>query len=153
MVRRTTRTPTKARVKKAPAKAPVKAAPSRSNDPLGASSMQRLKGVHPELQKLVLAVAAKHPGQFIVTEGLRTRARQVMLKNQGKSRTLNSKHLTGHAVDIAVYHGGKISWNREHFTPVINSFNAEAQRLGLRGRLAFGHDWASFPDSPHIQIA
>jgi peptidoglycan L-alanyl-D-glutamate endopeptidase CwlK len=42
------------------------------------------------------------PLDFSITEGLRTKERQKELFSAGKSQTMNSRHLTGKAVDIAV---------------------------------------------------
>lgn len=61
----------------------------------------RLQGVHPDLVRVVELARKSVP--FIVTEGIRTRARQVDLVARGASRTMNSRHLTGHAVDLAYW--------------------------------------------------
>jgi hypothetical protein len=43
-------------------------------------------------------------------EDLRTRERQAALVARGASRTMNSRHLTGRAVDLVALGGGEISW-------------------------------------------
>lgn len=60
--------------------------------------MARLAGVHPDLVRVV--VRARAAEAFTVIEGLRTAERQAVLVAQGASKTLNSRHLTGHAVDL-----------------------------------------------------
>ena len=82
---------------------------------LSARSWERLEGVHADLVKVV-ELAALGPVGFVVTEGLRTRERQATLVMAGKSRTMNSRHLTGHAVDLAVVlPGNVISWDKEDY--------------------------------------
>lgn len=60
----------------------------------------RLRGVHGDLVRVVERAAEISPIKFQVVEGMRTLARQKQLKAQGFSKTLNSRHLTGHAVDL-----------------------------------------------------
>lgn len=62
-------------------------------------SAQRLKGVHPDLVKAVRH-AAHTVGGFSVIEGLRSVERQRELLKAKKTRTMNSRHITGHAVDL-----------------------------------------------------
>ena len=61
-----------------------------------------LEGVHPDLVKVVHRAAALSDIDFTVLEGLRTVARQKQLVKAGASKTMNSRHITGHAVDLAV---------------------------------------------------
>ena len=68
---------------------------------LSARSRARLQGVHPALTAVVEAAIARTPVDFMITEGLRTAARQAALVKAGASRTTRSRHLTGHAVDVA----------------------------------------------------
>jgi len=66
---------------------------------LDARSIRKLEGVHPDLVRL--AHAASEGMSIIVTEGLRTPEKQAQLVKAGASQTLRSRHLTGHAVDLA----------------------------------------------------
>ena len=63
-------------------------------------SMERLEGVDERLKAIVIECAARCPYPFNVSEGLRTKEQQREYVRQGKSRTMNSKHLTGRAVDL-----------------------------------------------------
>ncbi len=74
---------------------------------LSERSCARLKGVHPDLVGVVLEALAVSPINFMVTEGLRSPRRQAELVRAGASRTLNSRHLTGHAVDLAAFVDGR----------------------------------------------
>ena len=67
---------------------------------LSEKDLKVLSVVHPVLEKLVKEAAKHTEVPFMVFEGVRTLARQKKLKRQGKSKTLRSRHLTGHAVDL-----------------------------------------------------
>lgn len=70
---------------------------------LGTRSKNNLKGVHTDLKKIVERAITTSTQDFTVIEGRRTKARQRELFKSGFSKTMNSRHLTGHAVDIIPY--------------------------------------------------
>ena len=70
---------------------------------LNETSKKRLVGVHPDLQKVINKAAELSDIKFVVTEGLRSVERQRQLVKAGASKTMNSRHITGHAVDLAVW--------------------------------------------------
>lgn len=74
---------------------------------LSQRSRARLAGVHPDLVAVVEAAIRRTEVDFMVTEGLRDPGRQAALVRAGASRTLNSRHLTGHAVDVAALLEGR----------------------------------------------
>lgn len=110
----------------------------------------RLEGVHADIVRVIERAAAMTTVPFVVLEGLRTRQRQRELVARGASRTMNSRHITGHAVDIAPLVDGEVSWDWSDYyvlAPVIK----EAARLeGVP--LEWGGDWKSFKDGPHWQL-
>ena len=63
---------------------------------------ERLAGLNDDLVKFVKVLAEKHPVDLFIVQGLRTKAQQAILVQGGHSTTMNSRHLTGHAVDIAL---------------------------------------------------
>lgn len=67
---------------------------------LNERSRKNLVGVHPDLVRVVERAAELSSVPIVVTEGLRNLDRQKKLVAAGKSKTLNSRHLTGHAVDL-----------------------------------------------------
>jgi peptidoglycan L-alanyl-D-glutamate endopeptidase CwlK len=77
---------------------------------LSARDLLRLHGVHEDLVAVVRRAHDFMPADlgFIVTEGLRSAERQAQLVRVGASRTHNSRHLTGHAVDLAVTLHGEV---------------------------------------------
>ena len=117
---------------------------------LSEKSLRRLDGVHPDLVKVVKRAIEITPVDFVVIEGLRTKARQAYLLDAGKSRTMNSYHLTGHAVDIAPIVDGKVSWDWKYFHVLSDAMKQAASELGVE--LTWGGSWKTFPDGPHFQI-
>ena len=115
---------------------------------LGLRSKQRLSGVHPDLVAVVELAISKSEQDFSVTEGIRHIERQRMLVATGKSTTMNSRHLTGHAVDLVPY---PVSWDWEHFYPIADAMQAAAEELGVD--LEWGGDWKTFKDGPHFQLS
>ena len=117
---------------------------------LGARSRARLKGVHPDLVKVVELALTYSPLDFTITEGLRTRARQQVLFNEGASKTMNSRHITGHAVDFAVLVGGKVRWDWPLYGRVAEAFKRAAKELNVP--IIWGGDWKSLRDGPHVEL-
>ena len=78
---------------------------------LSKRSKGRLSGVHPDLVKVVNRAIEITEVDFGVTEGLRTTERQKELVASGASKTMNSRHITGHAVDLVAYLGNEVRWD------------------------------------------
>ena len=115
---------------------------------LGQRSLQNLSGVHPDLVAVVKRAIELTEQDFTVIEGIRNIDRQRKLYRTGKSKTLNSRHLTGHAVDISPW---PISWEWEEFYPIEEAMKQAASELDVD--LEWGGDWKSFKDGPHWQLA
>jgi peptidoglycan L-alanyl-D-glutamate endopeptidase CwlK len=119
-------------------------------------STDRRAGVHPDLLRLADAVLQAAPWPLRVTEGLRTLERQKQLLAAKATKTLNSRHLTGHAIDVVPYidldRDGKIEteelYNGRLFDILIPIAKQEAERLNIK--TTFGYDWGW--DSPHWQL-
>ncbi len=116
----------------------------------GAASKARLREVHPDLQRVAYLALSYSPHDFTITEGIRTLARQKQLKAAGASQTLNSRHITGHAIDFAVLVGGKIRWDWPLYGPVADAFKRAAKELGVP--IIWGGSWKSLRDGPHIEL-
>lgn len=114
---------------------------------LGNKSRRRLYGVHPDLVLVINKAIEITTQDFTVLEGLRTVERQQQLYNTGKSKTMNSRHLTGHAVDLAPW---PISWDWEYFYPIAEAMKDASDEVGVP--IEWGGDWKSFPDGPHFQL-
>jgi peptidoglycan L-alanyl-D-glutamate endopeptidase CwlK len=113
-------------------------------------SLNNLKGVHPDLVRVVHRALALSPLDFVITEGLRTKARQAQLVEAGASRTMNSRHLTGHAIDYAVLVGGKVRWDWPLYRQMADVFKRAAVEKGVP--IVAGADWVKFRDGPHIEL-
>jgi hypothetical protein len=109
--------------------------------------MQNLSGVHPDLVAVVKRAIEVTEQDFSVIEGVRNINRQRELVKAGKSTTMNSRHLTGHAVDIAPY---PLSWDWDYFYPIADAMKQAAEELEVD--LEWGGDWESFKDGPHWQL-
>ena len=117
---------------------------------LSERSLKRLVGVHPRLVALVREAAALSPVEFMVTEGLRTPERQAALVRAGASRTKRSRHLTGHAVDVAALVDGQVRWDWPLYPRIAAAFKAAAARQGTA--MVWGGDWATLRDGPHFEL-
>ncbi len=117
---------------------------------LGQRSLSRLEGVHPDLVRVVKKAAAMSSLDFTVLEGLRTAARQKQLMDLGATKTMNSRHLTGHAVDLAPMVGGTVRWDWPlyHQLAVIVKDAAKAENVPIQ----WGGDWRTFKDGPHWEL-
>jgi peptidoglycan L-alanyl-D-glutamate endopeptidase CwlK len=117
---------------------------------LSQRSKDRLKGVHPDLVKVIEEAIKESPLDFSISEGLRTKERQKVLFDEGKSQTMNSRHITGHAIDFAVLKDGEVTWDFKYYQLVADHIKAVAKALDVP--IVWGGDWKSFRDGPHIEL-
>ena len=91
----------------------------------------RLAGVHPDLVRVVRNAAAGG-AVFRVVEGMRTVKRQRDLVASGASQTMDSRHITGHAVDVVpLDSAGNVSWAWGLYFPLADAFRAAAIAEGV----------------------
>jgi len=120
---------------------------------LNTASIAKLKGVHPDLVRVVLRCAEDWKDAdtgFIVTCGTRTLAEQKVLVAKGASKTMRSRHLTGHAVDLAATIDGKVRWDWPLYDRLAKAMKAAAKAEKVP--LEAGADWVKFRDGPHFQL-
>ena len=117
---------------------------------LGKRSQERLAGVHPDLVRVVERAITLTTVDFTVLEGLRTPERQAQLVKAGASQTMNSRHLTGHAVDLGAWVGGQVRWDWPLYHKIAKAMKMAASDLEIA--IEWGGDWQSFPDGPHWQL-
>ena len=117
---------------------------------LGTRSRKNLAGVHPDLVRVVERAIELTPIDFTITEGLRTKARQKELVAAGASQTMNSRHITGHAIDFAALIGGKVRWDWPLYPRIAAAFKQAASELNVP--IVWGGDWATLIDGPHIEL-
>lgn len=135
---------------------------------LGSKSKQTLKGVHPNLVRVIERAIQLSSQDFTVLEGIRTPQRQEELYAQGRTKpgpvvtwTLKSRHFIqadgwGHAVDLAPY---PLDWNDlSKFEAIADAMFQASKELGTP--LRWGADWDSDgrprergeTDSPHFEL-
>ena len=118
---------------------------------LSERSLRKLEGVHPDLVKVVKRAIEITEIDFAVTEGLRTKQRQEELVKAGASKTMKSRHLTGHAVDLAAVIGSEIRWDWPLYQKIANAVKKAAYELDVP--IEWGGEWKTFRDGPHFQLA
>jgi peptidoglycan L-alanyl-D-glutamate endopeptidase CwlK len=115
---------------------------------LGTRSLQSLSGVHPDLVAVVKLAITITEQDFTVIEGIRNINRQRELYKAGKSTTMNSRHITGHAVDMVPW---PVDWNDlERFEVMSEAMKQAAEELDIP--IVWGGDWKSFYDAPHFEL-
>lgn len=118
---------------------------------LNARSMRSLDGVHEHLVRVV--IKASERCDFLVTEGLRTPERQRELVKIGRSKTTNSRHLYGLAVDLCDMDG---KYDIPDMEEIARAMKMAALELDIP--IEWGGDWRKKPtdrigwDSPHFQL-
>ena len=117
---------------------------------LGKRSLERLEDVHPDLVEVVKTAIDITEVDFTVLEGLRSTERQRKLVAKGASTTMNSRHLTGHAVDLGAWVGGTVRWDWPLYYKIADAMKQAASELDIP--IEWGGDWKSFKDGPHFQL-
>ena len=116
-------------------------------------SLKALAGVHWALVALYddLCAEAAQRGLFVVvTEGVRSEKRQLELVRSGVSLTLQSKHLTGRAIDIAIFlSDGSVTYQPAPYAALASAV------LGLEQDppLKWGGNWPKLRDYCHFEVA
>lgn len=114
-------------------------------------SLNNLIDVHPDLIAVVERAIQLTQVDFVVTEGIRSPERQARLVKAGASKTTKSRHLTGHAVDLAALVDGDVRWDWPLYTQIAAAMKAAAKSLGIT--ITWGGDWKSFKDGPHFELS
>lgn len=125
---------------------------------LGAGSLTNLEGVHDDLIRVVHRAIRMTTVDFSVTEGLRSKEDQMALFQSGASRIMNSRHLTGHAIDLAPWVAGRTRWDWPLFFPIANAMKMASLEENVLIR--WGGDWdgdgdtedETFKDGPHFEL-
>lgn len=117
---------------------------------LGKRSLSKLQGVHPDLVRVVKRAIELTETDFVVTEGLRKLARQKELVAAGASQTMKSRHLTGHAVDLAAVVGSQVRWDWPLYAKLNDAMQKAAAECGVP--VEWGGLWATLKDGPHWQL-
>lgn len=125
---------------------------------LTAADHAKLRGVHPDLVRVLVRAASISPVPFRITEGLRSYERQKQLVAKGASKTLKSRHLTGHAVDLVplvdMNGDGRFSADELYHWPLYFKLAPYIKQAAKDERvpIEWGGDWRTFKDGPHWQL-
>lgn len=121
-------------------------------------SLKNLMGVHPALRKVMDRALRESPLDFVIVEGLRTPQRQRELVRVGASKTLNSRHLTGHAIDLYAWvdmdRDGKVTFEEMANPRLLNTIAMAVKAAAVAENIpvVWGGDWRKFKDMPHFEL-
>lgn len=113
-------------------------------------SIKNLGGVHPALVNVLERALMISAVDFGITQGLRTIEEQKENVAKGASQTMNSRHLTGHAVDVLAYPDGKASWDWEHYEKINEAVQTAA--LEHKVPVIWGGSWTTLKDGCHFEL-
>ena len=122
---------------------------------LGKKSLRELQGVHPALVATVKRAIQLTVQDFSVHDGIRTLEDQQRLVLSGASQTLESRHITGHAVDLVPYVNGKLRWEWPPIYLIAAAVRVAANELGtpIRWGGAWDIDFTASTESPEDLVA
>ena len=106
---------------------------------LSQRSLDRLDSVDPDLIKVVKYAIGVTKVDFGVIEGVRTLEKQKELVAAGASKTMNSKHLKGLAVDLMACVGGRGCWELKVYDDIADAMKRGAIEYGVP--IVWGASW------------
>jgi peptidoglycan LD-endopeptidase CwlK len=98
---------------------------------LSKRSLDKLEGVDKRLIAVVKHAITVTKVDFGVICGLRTVEEQKELVAKGASKTMNSRHLGGFAVEFMVYIGSRGSWELNLYDEVADAMAQGAHEVGV----------------------
>lgn len=109
-----------------------------------------LQGVHPDLAAVLEKAREYGTIDFQVISGVRTEEQQAELVDHGGSGTLDSRHITGHAVDLVPTIHGKPRTDYLLFRQLWETIYRAAEEL--RVSVEWGGNHPSTPDVGHFEL-
>lgn len=120
---------------------------------LDAKTKKFLQGVHPLLAACFVLAVSTSPTKVAITSGLRTYDEQLALFKAKKTPTMNSAHLLGLAIDVAIYstQDGKtrLTWDLPWYEDFAKRMKWASDMMGIS--ITSGCDWKS-RDCVHFQL-
>lgn len=117
---------------------------------LSRASLGKLGAVHPDLIRVVKRAIEITTVDFGITEGLRSVDKQKKMVAEGKSQTMLSRHLTGHAVDVAAYVDGRASWDFGLYEKIADAFLKAGAEFDIP--IVWGGYWKTLKDGCHFEL-
>jgi peptidoglycan L-alanyl-D-glutamate endopeptidase CwlK len=122
-------------------------------DKYDSRSWRNLADVHPDLVKVVQRAGELGREQgvhFMVTEGVRTKAKQAEYVKSGASQTMQGRHIYGFAVDLAAVVGKDVRWDWPLYRKLYTVMQQAANELNTP--IIWGGNWREFKDGPHFEL-
>ena len=116
---------------------------------LGKKSMGQLVGLYPDLSFAVTEAIKITAQDFMAFDGVRSTAQQRKLVAKGASKTMDSYHLYGLAVDLVPYINGQPRWEEKPCKVINKAMNSVIKAHGLAIDWGYGM-WGW--DMPHYQL-
>lgn len=116
-------------------------APKVSGFKFGLSSQKEMQGVDRRLVQVAHRALELTTQDFVFFDGLRTLKEQQALVAQGMSKTMQSKHLEGLAMDLVPYHNGGARWDWNLIYPVVHAVDQAATEQGVAHLITWGGAW------------
>lgn len=118
-------------------------------------SLGHLHGVHPDLVRLAKRALELSTVDFGIVQGLRTAAEQKENVAAGKSQTMRSRHLTGHAIDVGAfvegrYVNGDTPQEYRLYEQIADAFRAAGAELKIP--FIWGGSWKTLKDGGHFEL-
>jgi peptidoglycan LD-endopeptidase CwlK len=109
---------------------------------LGTRSLANLTGVHLDLVAIVKRAIEITSIDFAVVQGIRTVEQQREYVRTGASQTMDSRHLTGHAVDLVPFIGNTVRWELTLMYPIATAIRFAA--LEMKVPVRWGGCWSPY---------
>ena len=121
---------------------------------LSGDSRKLLDKIDPDLAAVILNAQKHMPEGETFQVGpstIRTLEQQAEFVRQGKSKTMNSRHLTGDAADLDIYKNGKyVGADHKAYGALEAAMKRSAAELGVDTQ--WGGDWKGSWDKPHWEL-
>lgn len=119
---------------------------------LSQRSLDRMKGLHPDLVEVVKRAIEYTEVDFTVLQGVRTIEEERENFAKGASQTMNSRHLTGKAVDVGALVDGQYDGNNlALYAKIANAFRQASFELEIPIR--WGGCWKELSSIPEAGAA
>lgn len=131
-----------------------------SNFKFSQRSINNLQFVDKDLVETCYLALDLSTVDFGISEGLRTKSKQKELFDDGKTQTMNSKHLDNPstpdiidswAIDVYAYVNGSVSWEIKHYIQIAEAFRQAG--IELNNKIRWGGSWTILNNEPSAEVA